>query len=51
MVWWKIVLIICGIILASGGAFIALIYAYAAIQDYRMSKKYPDWKSRGGWKP
>ena len=48
MNWWQIALIILGgaIVVYIGGAFI-----FAAIQDHRYAKKYPNWKDRGGWKP
>ena len=51
MKWWEIFLIAFGGTLAAGGIYIAAIFIYAAIKDHRMSKKYPDWKSRGGWRP
>lgn len=51
MKWWEIFLIAFGGILAAGAVYVAAIFIYGAIQDHRMSKKYPDWKERGGHKP
>ena len=50
MAWWKIFLIVFGAILAAGALYIVAVFVYAAIKEHRMSKKYPDWYHRGGWR-
>lgn len=48
MAWWKIFLIAFGGMIAAVALYIVAVFVYAAIQEYRMSKKYPGWKDRGG---